>query len=73
LREIYKKDEQALTEDYAQMMSLARLKPDRIRTDLSAYSESTGFERETLLTELVMRMALTDNKGAWRLLIRRHP
>ena len=71
LREIYKKDLKGLREDYAQIMSLARLKTDRIRIDLNTLDSSDGLERETVLTGLIMRMVLTDAKGARRLLIKR--
>ncbi len=64
LRPIYKADPEALTEDYLQIMNLAGLKMDRIRNQLHAYSISEGLERESILTELVMRMALTDRESA---------
>jgi len=71
LREIYKADTQALTEDYSQIMSLAGLSNDRINTQLGSYINSVDLERDTLLTELVMRIAVTDKESALRLLSKR--
>ncbi len=71
LRSIYKNDFQALTEDYTQVMHLAGLKVETIEAQFNAYTQSAGLERELRLTELVMRIPVTDMENARRLLKRR--
>ena len=52
-------------------MSLARLKMELIRAQLSEFLASKDLEHEILLSQLVMRMAVTNQESAKRLLTKR--
>jgi len=71
LRVIYKNDEQALSEDYSQVMSLANMKDERIAADIREFRNSTGEERDAQLSKLAMRMARADPESVRGILKKR--
>jgi hypothetical protein len=71
LRAIYHSDLQAFSEDYSQIMALAKMPRDRIVLNLDSYKNSQGSERDALLNELVMRMAVADPDNVRELLSKR--
>jgi hypothetical protein len=71
LRAIYRADEQALGEDYSQVMSLASMKEERIAFDIGEYHKSAGAERDVQLSKLAMRMARADPESVRAILKKR--
>jgi len=73
LRAIYKDDLQALSEDYSQVMSVVNMPRARIVSTVDQYKSSQGSDRDALLSELAMRMAVADPESVRGILRRRRP
>ena len=71
LRAAYQPHLEALPADYFQIMTLARMARDRIAADLDRFQNSEGSEREALLNELVMRMAVADPENVREIIRKR--
>jgi len=71
LRAVYKDDFRALSEDYSQVMSGVNMPRARIVSTVDQYKNSQGSDRDALLSELAMRMAVADPESVSGILRRK--